>query len=118
MQSYVQRGEWNCSVDHRHQGAYSYCAEAKTWRSTDTTCTHYHMVHMDNKVYQGISANKHPPSESTKLIRHTLITTLRDQYERIDGADDASELMRMTFRKRWCTTSMATTMEWIYGGSM
>ena len=38
---------------------------------------------------------------------HTLITTLRAQYERIDGIDDASELMRPNFRKRWCTTPMA-----------
>ena len=53
------------------------------------------------------SANKRPPTESIKLIWHTLITTLRAQYERIDGTDDASELMRLNFRKRWCTTPMA-----------
>ena len=38
---------------------------------------------------------------------HTLITTLRAQYERIDGVDVASKLMRLNFRKCWCTTPMA-----------
>ena len=37
----------------------------------------------------------------------TLIITLRAQYERIDGTHDASELMRLNFRKRWCKTPMA-----------
>ena len=53
------------------------------------------------------SANKRPPIESIKLIWHTLITTLRAQYERIDGTDDVSELTRLNFRKRWYITPMA-----------
>ena len=57
------------------------------------------------------SANKRPPTESIKLIWHTLITTLRAQYERIDGTDDASELMRLNFSKSWGTTSMAVANE-------
>ena len=55
------------------------------------------------------STNKRPPTELIKLIWHTLITTLRAQYERIDGTDDASKIMKLNFRKRWCTTPMATT---------
>ena len=35
------------------------------------------------------SAHKRPPTESIKLMWHTLITTLRAQYERIAGIDDA-----------------------------
>ena len=50
--------------------------------------------------------NKRPPTESIKLTWHTLITTLRAQYERIDGTRDASKLMRLKFRKRWCVTLM------------
>ena len=96
----------------------SYCAEAKfgnlwtllapiiIWCISTTRCT---------RVY---SANKHPLVESIKLIWHTIITTMRAQYERIDGTDDASELMRLNFRKRWCTTPMATTnrmdIQWQY----
>ena len=53
------------------------------------------------------SAHKRPPAESIKLIWHTLITTLRAQYERINGTNDAADLMRLNFRKRWCTTPMA-----------
>ena len=26
----------------------------ENWRSMDVACTHYHMEHMDNKMYQGI----------------------------------------------------------------
>ena len=37
-----------------------------------------------------------------------LITTLRARYERIDGIDDASDLRRLNFKKRWRTTPMAT----------
>ena len=66
------------------------------WSIWTTRCT---------KVF---SANKRPPIESIKLIWHTLITTPRAQYERIDGTDDASELMTLNFRKRWCTTPIAT----------
>ena len=36
------------------------------------------------------SAHKRPP-ESIKLIQHTLISTLRAQYERIASTDDAAE---------------------------
>ena len=57
-----------------------------------------------NRVF---SAHKRPPAESIKLIWHTLITTLRAQYERINGTNDGAELMRLNFRKRWCTTPMA-----------
>ena len=46
-------------------------------------------------------------TESIKLIWHTLITTLTAHYERIEGTDDASELMRLNFKKRWCSTTMA-----------
>ena len=53
------------------------------------------------------SAHKRPPNESIKLTWHTLITTLRAQYERIAGTDDVAELMRLNFRKWWCTTPMA-----------
>ena len=92
MQSYVQGGDWNCLADHCQQGTYIYCTEAKTWRSMDAACSHYHMAHMDNKVYQGIfSLNKRPPTELTKLIWHTLIAKLRPQYERIDGTDDVAD---------------------------
>ena len=38
-----------------------------------------------------------------------LISTLRAQYERIDGTNDAAELMGLNFRNRWCTTPMAAT---------
>ena len=67
------------------------------WCIWTTSCT---------KVF---SAHKHPPVESIKLIWHTLITTLRAQYERIDGTNDVAELMRLNFRKRRCTTPMTTT---------
>ena len=67
------------------------------------------MVYMDNKVYHGIFNKQTPPAELIKLIWHTLITTLRAQYERIDGTNDVVELMRLNFRKRWCTTPMAAT---------
>ena len=64
------------------------------------------------------SAHKRPPAESIKLMWHTIITTLRAQYERIAGSDDAAELMRLNFRKRWCTTPMAATngmdIQWKY----
>ena len=32
---------------------------------------------------------------------------MRAQYEWIDGTYDPSELMRLNFRKHWCTTPMA-----------
>ena len=73
----------------------------------DVASTHCHMEHLDRKMYQGIFSKQRPPPESIKLIWHTLITTLRAQYEQIDGTDDASELMRLNFRKRWCKTPMA-----------
>ena len=57
------------------------------------------------------SAHKRPPAESIKLMWHTIITTLRAQYERIAGSDDAAELMRLNFL--W-----PQQMEWIYNGSM
>ena len=64
------------------------------------------------------SAHKRPPAESIKLMWHTLITTIRAQYERIAGIDDVAELMRLNFRNRWCTTSMAATngmdIQWKY----
>ena len=64
------------------------------------------------------SAHKRPPAESIKLMWHTIITTLRAQYERIAGSDDVAELMRLNFRKRWCTTPMAATngmdIQWKY----
>ena len=55
------------------------------------------------------STKKRLPTKSIKLIWHTLITTLRAQYERIDGTDDASKLTSLNFRKLLCTTPMATT---------
>ena len=62
-------------------------------------------------AYGWQDVSKRPLAESIKLIWHTLITTLRAQYERIDGTDDASELMRLNFSKSWGTTSMAVANE-------
>ena len=76
---------------------------------TASACTHYHMVHMDTRCTMLFLANKCPPTESIKLTWHTLITTLRVEYEQIDGIDNASELMRLNFIERWCTTPMATS---------
>ena len=40
------------------------------------------------------------------------------QYERIVGTDDAAQLMRLNFRKWWCTTPMAAAngmdIQWKY----
>ena len=47
---------------------------------------------------------------------HTLITTLRAQYERIVGIDDAAELM--IFESGGVLHRWPQQMEWIYNGSM
>ena len=109
MQSNVQRREWNYSMITDNMAPTISAQKQKIgdqiwmllapiiiWSIWMARCT---------KVF---SANKRPPTKSIKLIWHTLITTLRAQYERIDGTDDASELHRWpNFRKRWSTTPMA-----------